>query len=619
MTDNMVLAGDFPTSTREEWDREVLKVMNRKRPPGSELTIEQAIKRLTTTLVDGVTIDPLYDGADVAEDASIGYPDQTPFTRGSELPDPAAPWVVTQLHEDPDATRTAAAILADLNAGATGIWLRVDPDAIAPGDVPNVLHTVIPDAAAISVSSITEQDKAAYALLGFLQSNGAKNPTGSLGIDPIGSSAVTGKPVALDHLKGWADKAKAYPGLKAFVVDVTPYDNAGAGDIDQLAFAVATGIEYVRALTDQGLSAAEAFATLTFRVAATADEFLTIARLRALRRLWARVGEVLDVPEAERGAVQQGVTSWRILSKDDPWVNLLRATTATFSAAVGGAEIMTVLPHDTVYGLPTTFSRRVARNIQLVIAEEAHAGAVKDPAGGAWVFESLTDQVATKAWARVQEIEALGGMKVALESGKVAEWISAVADERNARLATRKLPLTGVSMFPKADEEPLTDFFARPAAPAYEGLAPHRDAEIFEALRDRSRAYAKANGKSPEVLLACLGERRDFGGREQFTSNLLLVGGIGFPELEGPSADEIVASAKEQGAKIVVLASSAKVYAEQALDAAKAAKAAGLEVWIAGRITEIGSDEATQYIDGEIFDGMNVVAFLSSVLDKLGA
>ncbi|MDR0847970.1 MAG: methylmalonyl-CoA mutase family protein [Propionibacteriaceae bacterium] len=625
MTDNMVLAGDFPTQTREEWDREVLKVLNRKRPPGTELTIDQAIKRLTTTLVDGVTIDPLYtetvrSGEDQATgDESIGYPDQVPFTRGSELPDPEAPWAVTQLHEDGDVARTTAAILADLNAGATGVWLRVDPDAIAPADVPKVLHQVIPDAAAISVSSITDQEKAAYALLGFLMSNGAAAPTGSLGIDPIGSSAVTGKPVSLDHLKAWSEKAKAFPGLRAFTVDVTPYDNAGAGDIDQLAFAIATGIEYVRVLTDAGLSAAEAFSTISFRVAATADEFLTIARLRALRRLWARVGEVLEVPEDGRGAIQHVVTSWRMLSKDDPWVNVLRSTIATFSSAAGGAELITVLPHDSVYGLPSAFSRRVARNVQLVVAEEAHIGAVKDPAGGAWVFESLTDQVGAKAWARVQEIEALGGMKEALESGKVAEWITAVSDERNSRLATRKLALTGVSMFPKADEEAPTDFLPRPAAPAYKGLKAHRDAEIFEALRDKSRVFEKAKGHTPRVLLACLGERRDFGGREQFTSNLLLVGGLAFPELEGPSPDEIVKAAQAEDTTIVILASSTKVYAAQALDAAKTAKAAGLEVWLAGRKTEIGSDEADQYIDGEIFDGMNVADFLASTLEKLGA
>ncbi|MCL2735028.1 MAG: methylmalonyl-CoA mutase family protein [Propionibacteriaceae bacterium] len=616
MTDErMVLAGDFPTATQEEWDTEVLKALNRKRPPGSQLTIEQAIKRLTTVMVDGVEIDPLYLKPD---DQRIGYPAQTPFTRGAALADPAAPWVVAQLMEDPDVARAAEAILADLNAGATGVWARVDADAVKPSDLGTVLAGVEPEAASIAVSSVSRQAEAADALLDFWAATGKTDVSGNLGIDPMAAAAVTGDGADLSQLASWVGKAKAYSRVRALTVDVTPYDNAGAGDIDQLAFAIATGIEYARALDDQGLSALDAFDQIAFRVSATADEFLTIARLRALRRVWARVGEVLDVPESHRGAIQHAVTSWRIVSKDDPWVNLLRHTIATFSAAVGGAEIVTVLPHDTAYGLPTPFSRRVARNIQLVAAEESHLGASKDPAGGAWVFESLTEQLAQKAWARVQQIESLGGMSQALAGGQVAAWIDATATERAARLATRKLPLTGVSMFPKQDEEPLAQFVPRPARPAYAGLVPHRDSEVFEDLRDRSRAHEAFTGRKPRVVLACLGERRDFGAREQFTTNLLLVGGLEFIEVEGPTPDEIVATAREVETPLVILASSGKVYAEQAIAAAEAARTAGLEVWLAGRITEIDDDRAQGLIAGEIFDGMNVVAFLTDTLDNLG-
>jgi len=616
MTDEwMVLAGDFPTPAREDWDREVLKALNRRRPPGSELTIEQAMKRLTTVTVDGVEIDPLYLKP---ADQKLGYPAQSPFTRGAEAPDPVAPWVLAQLHEDADVARTKAAIMADLEAGATGLWLRVDKDAIVPKDVPTVLAGVEPEAAWVAVSSVAEQAEAAEALLDFWAASGKTQVQGNLGIDPLARAAVTGQAADLGDLASWVKAVAAYPQVRALTVDVTPYDNAGAGDIDQLAFAIATGIEYVRALDAQGVAPAEAFGRILFRVAANADEFLTIARERALRRLWARVGEVLDVPEAGRGAIQQAVTSWRMVTKDDPWVNLLRATIGTFSAAVGGAEVITVRPHDTAYGLPTTFSRRIARNISLLVAEESHTGAVKDPAGGAWVFESLTDQLAAKAWAKVQQIEAAGGMSQVLASGQVAEWISASVAERAKRLATRKLPLTGTSMFPKQDEEPLTDFIARPAAPAYAGLTTHRDSEVFESLRERSRASEAATGKKPTVLLACLGERRDFGGREQFTSNLLWVGGLTFLELEGPTPEQIAARAKQDGLTMVILASSAKVYAAQALAAAEALKAAGLTVWIAGRTSEVGDDKAAGLIDGEIYDGMDVVAFLNHTLDQLG-
>ena len=615
MTDEwMVLAGDFPAPTQEEWDREVLKALNRKRPPGSELTIEQAMKRLTTITVDGMEIDPLYLKPD---DQHLGYPAQSPFTRGSELPNPKVPWIVAQLVEDPDAGRANEAVLADLNAGGTGVWLRVDPDAIAPSDVAAVLKGVHPEAAPIMVSSVSAQAEAAQALLDFWAESGQTAIEGNLGIDPLAVAAVTGARADLSDLASWVATAKKYA-ARALTIDVTPYDNAGAGDVDQLAFAIASGIEIVRALDAQGVTPDEAFGQILFRVSATADEFLTIARLRALRRLWARVGEVLGVKEENRGAIQHAVTSGRILTRDDPWVNLLRATIGTFSSAVGGAEIISVLPHDTVYGLPTRFSRRIARNIQLVVGEESHIGQVKDPAGGAWVFESLTEQMAEKAWARVQEIEALGGMAEALATGKVAQWIDATSAERARRLATRKLPLTGVSMFPKQDEEPLTDFVERPPRPDYKGLAPRRDAEVFERLRTRARVYELEHGAKPNILMACLGEQRDFGPREQFASNLLLVAGLGFPELAGPTPEEIVAEARRLGTDMVILASSPKVYAAQGLAAAQAAKDAGLNVWIAGRVTEIGDDKAKELVDGEIFDGMDVVAFLTDTEDRLG-
>jgi methylmalonyl-CoA mutase len=617
MTDaTMVLAGDFPQPTQADWDREVLKIFNRKRPPGSELTLDQAMKRLTSVYVDGLTVQPLYTKPD---DQIVGYPAQVPFTRGSEPPRDRLDWAVVQLHEDPDVARSNKAVLGDLTAGGTGVWLRVDGDAIAAGDLKDILAGVAPEGASVSVSSVSDQPGAARALLDYWSTSAHLDQvSGNLGIDPLGAAALTGAAADLSDLAAWVTEAQGFEKTRALAVDVRPYDNAGTGDIDQVAYAIATGIEYVRALAAQGVDAASAFDQILFRVTATADQFATIARLRALRRLWARVGEVLDVPEDKRGARQQAVTSWRVISRDDPWVNLLRATISTFAAAVGGAEVITVLPHDTAYGLPTKFSRRLARNLQLVAAEESHIGAVEDPAGGAWFVEALTDEIAVKAWARVQSIEAAGGMAAALAAGTIAEQIAVVAAERAKRLATRKLPLTGVSMFPKQDEEPLTDFIPRPAGPVYAGLPQHRDAEIYEALRDRTTAAEKATGARPAVLLACLGERRDFGPREQFTSNLLLAGGLDWPEIENAAPDAIVAKAKELNTPIVILASSAKVYADQAIPTAEALKAAGIDhVYIAGRLKEAG-DGAAGLIDTEIFDGMDVVGFLTETLDRLG-
>ncbi|MFT4227004.1 methylmalonyl-CoA mutase family protein [Micropruina sp.] len=609
----LTLAGDFDAPSRQDWETEVLRVLNRRRPEGKELSIEQAMKRLTTTTVDGLAIDPLY----TRDDRDLGHPGVTPFTRGASLRTGAIhAWDITQLHEDPDVAFSNAAVLADLTRGATSLWLRVDPDAIAAADVAGVLAGVLPDLARLRVSSRTDQDAAARALAAFWRASGkAAEVGGSLGLDALGHAALTGEAAEFGPQREWVATTLAEFGkARAIAVDSLVYDDAGAGDVDVLAFAIATGVEYLRDLEAAGISPRDAFRTIAFRVPANADQFMTISRLRALRRLWARVGEVSGVPAGVRGAVQLAVTSWRMVTRDDPWVNLLRGTIATFAAAAGGAESITVLPHDTAWGLPTDFSRRMARNIQLLAAEESNLGRVADPAGGSWYVESLTDQLAGRAWARFGEIEAAGGMTAALADGRVAEWIEATVAARGVRLANRRQPITGVSMFPAVNETPL-DVRPRPERPVFGGLAPRRDSELFEGLRDR----VAAADPQPQVFLACLGARRDFGPREQFTANVLQVAGIGHPSSEGGTASEIVAQVQAAGARIVILCSSARVYATQAVEVASALKDAGVDtVLIAGRRTETGADNAAGVIAGEIFDGMDVAGFLAGTLDELG-
>ncbi|MDR1432424.1 MAG: methylmalonyl-CoA mutase small subunit [Propionibacteriaceae bacterium] len=614
MTDMLQLAGDFAAPTWEEWEVEVLKVLNRRRPPGKELTIEQALARLRSTSVDGLTIEPLY----TKYEGELGYPGVAPFTRGTTVKDgDMDAWDVRTLHEDPDAAFTNKEILADLERGATSIWLRVGADAIKAEDVSAALAGVNPDVAALSVSSYDDQIAAAFALAGYISPNGEPTTAkGSLGLDPIGFAAVNGKTPEVDWLAEWVNAClREAPGMKAICVDLLPYDNAGAGEIQQVAIAAATGVAYLRALEAAGISPTDAMSQIEFRVAVNANQFTSIAKLRAFRRVWDRIGEACGVPADKRGAVQHAVTSWRMLTRDDTYVNLLRTTIACFAGAVGVAESVTVLPFDTAHGLPTDFSRRLARNIQLLAAEESNIGRVNDPAGGAYFVEAYTDQLAEKAWDLFQQIEAAGGMADWLTSGEAAKAIAVVNAERAKRLATRKLPITGVSMFPR-EEEVAIDVRQRPAAPERGGLSWHRDAEVFEALRDRSAL----SDPKPQVFLACLGERREFGGREGFTKPLFAVAGIALVQSEGGTPAEIAAQASAAGAKCAVLASSAKVYADQGIEVAKALKAAGVEtVYIAGRKAETGTDEADSVIDGEIFDGMDVVAFLSTTLDKIGA
>jgi len=610
------LAADFATPSLADWEKEVLKVLNRKRPEGKELNIEQAYKRLTSHTVDGLVIKPLYTIDDGVKE--LGFPGVAPFTRGTTVRagEMDEGWFIAQLVDDPDVAEARKAIDTDLERGTSAVWVRVDPDAVPADQLGEVLRDVLFDLAPTHVSSNTDELTAARALAAAFTASGKEGIAGSLGVDPIGFAALNGTDPDLSVIAEAVELAQPFPAVRPVVVDAARYDAMGAGDISQLAYALATGVEYVRALTDLGLSTDEAFDRILFRVSANTDQFVTIARLRALRTLWNRVGEVLGVAPEKRGAVQHAVTSLREISRDDAYVNVLRGTISAFAAAVGQAETVTVLPLDSAIGLPNELTRRIARNTQVLLAEESNIGRVNDPAGGAWFVESMTQQLSERAWELFGQLDEKG-MAAAIADGTVATQLRETNEARAKLLATRKLPLTGVSMFPNHVEKSL-ERKPRPKAPELGGIPFVRDSQVFEDLRDRSAAATKP----PTVLLACLGTRRDFGGREGFTSNLYHVGGINTVLAEGTDPEVFVQAMKDADTDIAVLCSSAKVYAAHGLAVAKALKEAGAqEVRLAGQYKELGADEAevTAVIDGNVFDGMNVVELLTSTLDKLEA
>lgn len=615
--DVLTLAGDFPEATQEQWDAEVLKVLNRRRPEDKQLTIDECMAKLRSRTVEGIEIEPLY----LNDDRTLGHPGVAPFRRGTTVRSGAAEaWDIRQLHDDPDADTSRRAVLADLERGVTSLWLKLGPDAIGYDDLASVLTDVQLELAPVAVSSQDDQARAAKALLQVWADR--NTPTdkraGNLGLDPIGYAA---QHATTPDLSNNAEFAKAclaeQPGVRALVVDATVYHDAGGADVDELAAALATGVEYLRDLEAAGIAVDDAVAQIDFRVSATADQFLTIARLRALRELWSRVGEVIGVDAAKRGARQHAVTSQRMLTRTDPYVNMLRVTTATFAAAAGGAEEITVLPFDHAYGLPDVFSRRIARNTQVVLAEESNIGRVNDPAGGSWYVERLTDQLIEAAWAAFQEIEAAGGMIAALDSGLIAEKIASSVTERSHRIATRQAPITGTSMFPNGDEQPLPNK-PRPVV-ELAGLAPIRDSAVYEQMREAALAYADKNGARPPVFLATIGLRRDYGARETFTSSLLAAAAFATPATEGTDPQAMVDGFKAAGTSVAVLCSSAPMYAEHGAAIARALREAGAtKILLAGSAKELGDQDASGLIDDYIYAGMDAVALLRSLQAELG-
>ncbi|MEV5844716.1 methylmalonyl-CoA mutase family protein [Streptomyces sp. NPDC051985] len=593
--DGLSLAAEFPDATHEQWQRLVEGVL---RKSGKEVSGEAAEDALSTTLEDGLRTRPLYTARDTAPEP--GLPGFAPFVRGGR-PEGGTDggWDIRQRH----AAAPDGAVLADLENGVTSLWLVLGEGGIPVDGLGRALEGVYLDLAPVVLDAGRDAEAAAAELFRVYEAKGVAPEAvrGNLGADPLGHEARTGTALPFAPVAELAKRcAGEFPGLRALTVDALPYHEAGGSAAQELGASLATGVAYLRELTEAGLGVEQALAQLEFRYAATADQFLTIAKLRAARRLWARVAEVSGAADA--GAqTQHAVTSPVMMSRRDPWVNMLRTTIATLAAGVGGADSVTVLPFDHALGLPDAFARRIARNTSTILVEESHLARVVDPAGGSWYVERLTDELAHAGWEFFRTIERDGGQAAVLRSGRLRTDLATTWAERSKKLAKRREPITGVSEFPFLAEKPVE---REPAPePPSGGLPRVRRDEAYEELRARSDAHLAATGARPRIYLATLGSATEYTGRATFASNLFQAGGIE-PVTGG--------SFEESGATEAVLCSSDAQYAEQAARTAESLKAAGARhVVLAGRGDFPG-------IDSSVFAGCDAVAVLSETLDRMG-
>jgi methylmalonyl-CoA mutase len=411
------------------------------------------------------------------------------------------------------------------------------------------------------------------------------------------------------------------------VADGRVIHDAGGSEVQELAFVLATGVAYLRTLEGAGVALDEARSMVYARLSADADQFLTLAKLRALRLLWAQVEQSCGL--APRPLLIAADTAWRMLTQRDPYVNMLRATVATFSAGLGGADAITVLPHTLALGLPDAFARRAARNTQLVLLEESNLAKVSDPAAGSGGIETLTQQLCEAAWQLFQEIEKAGGVFASLEQNLIQRKVAATRALREANIARRKEVLTGASEFPNLHESHVAVLDAKPIALApygearikFDALAPMRLAAPFERLRDRSDRILKDTAARPKVFLANLGTPADFTARATFAKSFFETGGIeAIDFLPAPSSPlaagemdftALAAAFKASGAALACLCSSDKVYVGQATAAAKALQAAGAKhIYLAGRPGEQEAAFRAAGVNDFIFAGGDALATL---------
>ncbi|MFI9051515.1 methylmalonyl-CoA mutase family protein [Streptomyces sp. NPDC053427] len=614
------LAAAFPDVDREQWQRLVEGVL--RKSGVTEAAGAAAEDALATDLQDGIRIRPLYTAEDAS--AAAGHPGFPPFVRAGRPEGTAvAGWDVRQRHAYTDPERANESVLADLENGVTSLWLIVGDGGIPVAGLPQALNGVYLDLAAVVLDPGADFTGAAEELLRLYEASGVplSEASGNLGADPLGLLARTGDDgplrVQLAAAARLAERCTAdTPKLRALAVDALPYHEAGGSTAEELGASLATGVAYLRELTAAGLGIDDACRQLEFRYAATADQFLTIAKLRAARRLWARVAEVCGASPDAAAQRQHAVTSTVMMTRRDPWVNMLRTTVAGLSAGVGGADAVTVLPFDAALGLPDAFARRIARNTQSVLLEESHLSKVIDPAGGSWYVERLTDELAQAAWAFFQEIEAAGGQAAALRSGMLAERLAGTWERRSRELAHRREPITGVSEFPHLAEPPVHREPA-PAPLGGGGLPRVRRDDAYERLRSRSDAHLAATGERPKVFLAALGPVAAHTARVTFAANLFQAGGIETVQ-EAVDAESAAEAFARSGAGIACLCASDAVYGEQAAAVAAALKTAGArQAHLAGKPGERREEFVTAGVDSFVFTGCDAVEVLSSALDVM--
>ncbi len=609
---------------------------------------------LATTIRDGIEVQPLYTEGPPAPAAVRGAADLGRVRRG---------WDVRTCHRvahgtgrsDLDVLR--GRICEDLTGGATSLELQVDT-GVTLDELDRVLDGV--DLAQTPVALAPHADLGtAEALVALAARRGSSPADGSsLGLDPPGEWSRSGRPAGCEAAAGWAAEMLRGQGrgddslktsglgasaLRVFTVDGVRYAEAGATEAQVLGWATASGIACLRALVDAGVDVDVAARLIGFRFPATADQFVTIAALRAARVMWERVVTASGGSQAAARQAQHAVTAAHIYSRRDPWVNLLRGSTAALAAGVAGADAVTVRPFDHASGAGDasgtgdasaadhasgagdSLGRRLARNTQLLLLEESHLSKPADPAGGSFYVESLTADLARAGWSVMQSVEAAGGVAAAQAGGSLRAEIDARWNERLDALSTRREPLTGVSEYPQPE-----DPAASGAAAAVDGLAHgerrglplRRLAEPFESLRDAADRHVHATGDRPAVWLSTIGPAAAHSERTAWAQNLLAAGGIAARLGDGVESPVAAAAGfAASGLPAAVICGSDDAYRQRAASTAAALVDAGavLVAVVCGPGTASRCEAVESGSLGEVWrQGMDVVAALTRVHSVLG-
>jgi methylmalonyl-CoA mutase len=602
---DMPFADAFPPAEDARWRNLVDGVLKGK-----------SFEALVSRTYDDIAIAPLYSRASADAPRALR----------------AAPgrWSVVQRIDHPDPVAANKQALTDLENGATGLQLVFAgsggdygfglPDA-SEQTIAQVLDNVFLETGIdieLDLGAATRGAPEKVARLIEARGIDPKLTNIVFGLNPLGA-VISGKLAAEDwpstaprfaqYVRSLADRGFT---KSLCVANARPVHAAGGSEVQELAFALASAVTYLRALEAGGIDLDAGRKMISFRLACDADQFCGIAKFRALRRLWARTEEACGL--APSPLHLHAETAWRMMTRVDPHVNLLRATMAVFSAALGGADSISVLPFTQALGLPDAAARRLARNTQLVLGEESNLDKVSDPAAGSGGYESLTNEFCERAWDMFQHIETEGGLAKALASGSLQSRVAETRARRRERVARRLDPLTGASEFAMVEEVSVSVLKPLPLAPEMQDakhLAPMRLAEPFERLRAAADTMAE-KGTRPTILLANLGALATFAARAMFARNFFAAGGIAAIDSDGFDGPLEVATAfKASGAELACICSSDAAYADKGIAVVRALVEAGAKaIYIAGRPREQEAELRQAGVTDFVYAGGDVLRVL---------
>ncbi|MCA1030662.1 acyl-CoA mutase large subunit family protein [Bacillus timonensis] len=535
----------FPSVDYDTWKNEAEKSL-KGRP----------FDKLFTNTYEGIQLKPLYTKQDLEKShATNSLPGEEPFRRGtSALGYKQKPWYISQELTGESCEELNQLLREELARGLSMIHIVLN-EGVQIHSIKEI-NLLFKGISLIEVPLLIDTQSTSLPFLSLFQQYceqeeiDTKKLVGTVGMDPLGYLAKTGNlPLELtkllDHMVDsikWSERAA--PHLRVILVNGQPYHNGGASSVQELAFAMATATDYIRACIERGLQIDAIAPKMTFSFSIGSNMFMEIAKLRAAKEMWSTIIKAFGGNRDSQKMNIHARTSAFTKTVFDPYVNMLRSTTEAFAAAIGGVDSLHVSAFDEPFRQPDSFSRRIARNTQLILQEEAHLKHIVDPAGGSWYVETLTDQVGQKAWTLFQEVESEGGMFKALQKGFIQEKINFVYENRMTNVKNRTDKIVGTNMYANLQEtlvhqdKNITFSVKKDEHLLVEPVPTRRISEPFEALRMNAISYKEKNGFFPKIGLINIGSITDFKPRADFITGFFEVGGFQLEKIEGNTSKE---------------------------------------------------------------------------------